>query len=48
LESTTSQSSVLSTQSWFLHFGAVDYQATVWLNGQLLGELGYQMAGALD
>src|SRR5262249_32392067 len=22
----------------YLHFGAVDYHATVWLNGQLLGE----------
>jgi hypothetical protein len=38
LESNTTQSSVLSTQSWFIHFGAVDYHATVWLNGQLLGE----------
>src|SRR5262245_61041113 len=32
------QSSVLSSQSWFIHFGAVDYHATVWLNRQLLGE----------
>src|SRR5512143_1917073 len=32
------QPSVLSPQSWFIHFGAVDYHATVWLNGQLLGE----------
>lgn len=24
--------------SYILHFGAVDYHATVWLNGQLLGE----------
>jgi hypothetical protein len=24
--------------SYMLHFGAVDYHATVWLNGQLLGE----------
>ena len=38
LEANTAQSSVLSTQSWFIHFGAVDYHATVWLNGQLLGE----------
>jgi hypothetical protein len=32
------QSSVLSPQSWFIHFGAVDYHTTIWLNGQLLGE----------
>src|SRR6478609_7553358 len=38
LEANTAQSSVLSTQSWFIHFGAVNYHATVWLNGQLLGE----------
>jgi hypothetical protein len=37
-ESDTTQSSVLSPQHWFIHFGAVDYHATVWLNGQLLGE----------
>jgi hypothetical protein len=36
--SAASQSSVLSPQSWFIHFGAVDYHATVWLNGTLLGE----------
>src|SRR5215207_6233483 len=28
----------LQSPTFFLHFGAVDYHATVWLNGQLLGE----------
>src|SRR5689334_12896940 len=28
----------LSSLVYMLHFGAVDYHATVWLNGQLLGE----------
>jgi hypothetical protein len=37
-KATDIQSSALSPQSWFIHFGAVDYHATVWLNGQRLGE----------
>src|SRR4051794_27715916 len=27
-----------ASRTYMLHFGAVDYHATVWLNGQLLGE----------
>src|SRR5262249_12171720 len=33
-----SQASSLKPQVSIIHFGAVDYHATVWLNGQLLGE----------
>ena len=27
-----------SDQRWLLHFGAVDYRATVWVNGRLVGQ----------
>jgi hypothetical protein len=38
LGASNAQPAARGPQSWFIHFGAVDYHATVWLNGQLLGE----------
>jgi hypothetical protein len=37
-EATATPNTQLPAPCYILHFGAVDYHATVWLNGQLLGE----------
>jgi len=38
LESLSTNTQHPTPNTYVLHFGAVDYHATVWLNGQLLGE----------